>query len=62
MKMRFICLIAAVVIALMGLSAACAQGAINTTVTMRVSHMTQSAVVKAGEDLTIEASSSSAIL
>lgn len=54
MKIRFVCLLAAVVIALMGLNVACAQGAISTTVTMRVSRMTQSAVVKAGEDLTIE--------
>ena len=53
-KIRFVCLLAAVVIALMGLNVACAQGAISTTVTMRVSRMTQSAVVKAGEDLTIE--------
>ena len=53
-KIRFACLLAAVVIALMGLNVACAQGAISTTVTMRVSRMTQSAVVKAGEDLTIE--------
>lgn len=53
-KIRFVCLLAAVLIALMGLNVACAQGAISTTVTMRVSHLTQSAVVKAGEDLTIE--------
>ncbi|MBQ6373024.1 MAG: immunoglobulin domain-containing protein [Clostridia bacterium] len=33
---------------------ALAQGAISTTVVMRVSHMTQNAVVDAGEDLSIE--------
>ena len=33
---------------------ACAEGAIDTTVVMRVSHMTQNAVVNAGEDLSIE--------
>lgn len=35
-------------------TAASADGAITTTVVMRVSHMTQSAVVNAGEDLTID--------
>ena len=35
---------------------ACAQGAIDTTVVMRVSHMTQNAVVNAGEDLSIDVS------
>ena len=33
---------------------ACAEGVISTTVTMRVSHMTQDAVVDAGEDLSME--------
>ena len=33
---------------------ACAEGTISTTVLMRVSRMTQNAVVNAGEDLTIE--------
>ena len=33
---------------------ACAENAIGTTVVMRVSHMTQNAVVDAGEDLSIE--------
>ena len=35
---------------------ACAEGVICTTVTMRVSHMTQDAVVDAGEDLSMEVS------
>ena len=33
---------------------ACSEGSISTTVVMRVSRMTQNAVVKAGEDLSIE--------
>ncbi|MCQ2436999.1 MAG: immunoglobulin domain-containing protein [Clostridia bacterium] len=36
--------------------AALAQGTISTTVVMRVSHMTQNAVVDAGEDLSMEVS------
>lgn len=36
--------------------AACAEGTISTTVVMRVSHMTQNAVVNAGEDLSIDVS------
>ena len=55
-KMRTIALIAAMAVALMLAGLASAQEAVNTTVTMRVSHMTQSAVVNAGEDLTIEVS------
>ena len=55
MKMRFAILLAIVAVALLGLNAfAFAQGAIDTTVVMRVSHMTQNAVVDAGEDLSIE--------
>ncbi len=54
-KMRFAILLAIVAVALLGLNAfAFAQGAIDTTVVMRVSHMTQNAVVDAGEDLSIE--------
>ena len=52
--MRIAKLIAMMTAVLMLMSAAAAQEAINTTVTMRVSRMTQSAVVKAGEDLSIE--------
>lgn len=55
MKVRFIKLIAVMAILLMGVgSGALAQQAVNTTVTMRVSHMTQNAVVNVGEDLSIE--------
>ena len=55
MKMRFARLFAIVVIALLCINAcALAQNAISTTVVMRVSHMTQNAVVDAGEDLSIE--------
>ena len=52
---RFSKWFAALLIALLALNGfALAQGAISTTVVMRVSHMTQNAVVDAGEDLTIE--------
>ena len=55
MKIRFASLFAIVVIALLSINAcAFAAGAIDTTVVMRVSHMTQNAVVDAGEDLSIE--------
>ena len=55
MRTRFLRLAAIVLIALWGIAAcASAQGAIQTTVVMRVSHMTQNAVVDAGEDLSIE--------
>ena len=54
MKMRFLSLLAAVAALMLLTVSACAQGAISTTVTMRVSHLTQSPVVKAGEDLSIE--------
>lgn len=56
-KMRFARLFAIAVIALLSINAcAFAQNAIDTTVVMRVSHMTQNAVVDAGEDLSIEVS------
>lgn len=47
---------AAIVLAVMLLASVCAlaEGTISTTVLMRVSRMTQNAVVNAGEDLTIE--------
>ena len=51
--MRFSKIIA-VIVALMMLTAAYAQSMISTTVIMRVSHMTQNAVVDAGEDLSME--------
>lgn len=48
--------LAALCIAIMLLTSvcACAEGSISTTVVMRVSRMTQNAVVKEGEDLSIE--------
>lgn len=46
--------VAAILFVIMLLSFACAEGKISTTVVMRVSHMTQNAVVDAGEDLSIE--------
>ena len=53
--MRFARLFAIVIIALLSINAcAFAQSAIDTTVVMRVSHITQNAVVDAGEDLSIE--------
>ena len=45
---------AAVFVAFMLIVSACAEGKVSTTVVMRVSRMTQNAVVKAGEDLSIE--------
>ena len=52
---RFHRLAAVLLIALLGLSlCASAQETVKTTVVMRVSHMTQNAVVDVGEDLTIE--------
>lgn len=45
---------AVVLMAFMLLSVAVAEGRISTTVLMRVSRMTQNAVVNAGEDLSIE--------
>ena len=54
-KMRFARLFAIIAVALLSINAcAFAQSAIDTTVVMRVSHMTQNAVVDAGEDLSIE--------
>lgn len=54
-RRRFSKWILLLVVALLAVGAfACAEGAISTTVVMRVSHMTQNAVVNAGEDLTIE--------
>ena len=48
--------VAAIIIAVILIASvwACAEGTISTTVLMRVSRMTQNAVVNAGEDLTIE--------
>ena len=48
--------LAALVMAIMLLASVCAcgEGQISTTVIMRVSRLTQNAVVKAGEDLSIE--------
>ena len=55
MKTRFARLFAIALIALLSINAcAFAQSAIDTTVVMRVSRMTQNAVVDAGEDLSIE--------
>lgn len=55
MKRRFIKLAAALFAVMLFASAlALAEGTISTTVLMRVSRMTQNAVVNAGEDLTIE--------
>ena len=48
--------LAAALIAILVFALACAgaEGAVSTTVVMRVSHLTQNAVVNAGEDLSIE--------
>ena len=53
---RVLSRLAALWIAIMLLASVCAfaENAISTTVVMRVSRMTQNAVVKAGEDLSIE--------
>ena len=51
---RYVARLAAVIIAIMLFASACAEGTISTTVLMRVSRMTQNAVVNAGEDLSIE--------
>lgn len=53
MKKRFSKIVAVIAI-LMVLASAYAQGTISTTVVMRVSRMTQNAVVDAGEDLSME--------
>lgn len=55
MNKRFARLFAILVVALLSINAcAFAQNAIDTTVVMRVSRMTQNAVVDVGEDLSIE--------
>lgn len=51
---RWVALLAAILIIMMLSVSAVADGAISTTVLMRVSRMTQNAVVNAGEDLSIE--------
>ena len=53
---RAIARLTAAIMAVILLASACAfaEGTISTTVVMRVSRMTQNAVVKAGEDLSIE--------
>ena len=53
---RVLSRLAVLVMAIMLLASACAytESSISTTVVMRVSRMTQNAVVKAGEDLSIE--------
>lgn len=55
---RYLARLAAALLAVMLLACACAsaENTISTTVLMRVSHMTQNAVVDAGEDLSIEVS------
>ena len=53
MKRRTFCVLALVALLLM-LGSAVAEGVISTTVVMRVSHLTQDAVVDAGEDLSME--------
>lgn len=53
---RMIATVAAVLVVIVLLTCACAEGKISTTVLMRVSRMTQNAVVNAGEDLSIEVS------
>ena len=55
---RYIARMGALLLAVMLLAAACAcaEGSISTTVLMRVSRMTQNAVVDEGQDLSIEVS------
>ena len=53
MKRRTFRVLALVALLLM-LGSAVAEGVISTTVVMRVSHLTQDAVVDAGEDLSME--------
>ena len=53
---RLIATVAAVLVVIVLLTSAFAEGKISTTVLMRVSRMTQNAVVNAGEDLSIEVS------
>lgn len=52
-KRRVLCIIA-VLAALLLVSAAVAENVVSTTVVMRVSRMTQSAIVNIGEDLTMD--------
>ena len=54
MGIRMTKIIAVMAALLLMLSSAVAEGMISTTVVMRVSHMTQNAVVDAGEDLSME--------
>lgn len=54
-KKRITALLAVLMAALIWVGA-CAEGAVSTTVVMRVSRMTQNAVVDAGEDLSIDVS------
>ena len=56
MVSRVVKVIAVLAAMLFVLSSAVAEGMISTTVVMRVSHMTQNAVVDAGEDLSMEVS------
>ena len=57
MKRRILKLTAVMLSLLMGIGLwALAEGSVRTTVVMRVSHMTQNAVVDAGEDLSIDVS------
>lgn len=53
MKRRAICVAVLLTLALL-FGSACAEGVISTTVVMRVSRMTQDAVVDVGEDLSME--------
>ena len=54
MKRRTFRVLALVALLLLLLGSAVAEGVISTTVVMRVSHLTQDAVVDAGEDLSME--------
>ena len=57
MKRRFAIIAALLMAVMLSVSVcACAEGTVSTTVLMRVSRMTQNAVVNAGEDLSIEVS------
>ena len=53
MKRWTVCAVALLIL-LLSVGSAFAEGVISTTVVMRVSHMTQEAVVDAGEDLSME--------
>lgn len=56
MRIRVLKIVAVLALCLLVLTSACAEQMITTTVVMRVSHMTQNAVVDAGEDLSMEVS------